>query len=187
MGAFGRGGFGLGLSVAGAQRLFDTVGEVFAAEGLGQKMVCTRRERIRAGNFPSHRRDKNDLDVRGRRLAAENFAHGKAIDVGQAQVQEDDIRQVAAGLVKSGHAGLGADDFKAGVAEIVGGKIDEVCFIIDHKNLCWHSPELTFVRRMTQRRRGKRQVTNRCHVPTEGPASVNSQMFLFRRETDAQP
>ena len=87
-------------------------------------------EAVQPRQFAGHGCEHDDRDVRRGRLAVEDFANRKAVHVRQHQVEQDQIRQMLAGLVQGFHAVSGAEDLVAFELKVVADEFDDVLFIV---------------------------------------------------------
>ena len=115
------------------QQFGDAVFEPFQVERLGEKIVGMQRHGA-FGHFAGKRAHKNHRRLFGGRLAAQNFADGQPIEVGQQNIEQDQIRFELPRLAQRLHAVVGHDEFATQPGEAVLHQLDEIELVIHNQN-----------------------------------------------------
>ena len=126
------------LSVPNAQRFLHAIAQSIAGEGFGQEVIGARSEGVSARNFPVHGRDKDDRDSRRCRVASHDLTDRKAIDVRQAQIEQDEVGRLTLDKRQTVRPCLGGEDFEAGFLQVTLNEFDEVRFVVNHQDFGRH-------------------------------------------------
>jgi hypothetical protein len=102
-----------------AQGFLDAIAQSFARERFWKEMVRAGIERVRAWDFSTHGRDENDGDARRGRIAAKDFADGKPVNIGQAHVEQDEVRRLTPNEVKPLLSGFSGQNFEACPLQVI--------------------------------------------------------------------
>lgn len=114
----------------------------FRAEGLGQVIERTEIEPEVAGVWRGPGSEDNDGDGGRGRLAAEHFAHAQAIDVGQHEVEQDEIGPAEPdGFKRLTAAGRGLH-VVSGFGKMETHEVGHVAFVVNTENKGCHADEL---------------------------------------------
>ena len=123
------------------QQIRDAAHEAWQIERLGEKIVRLHRHRA-PGDFTRERAHENHGDFFCGRLAAQDFADGQAVEVGQQDVEEDQIRLELPRLTQRLHAVVGHDEVVALPREFVLQQLDEIVLVIHQQNPVRHAAKL---------------------------------------------
>ena len=97
--------------------------------------------RLHRHGSPRHlarqRAHKDDRNFFGGRLAAQDFADGQAIEVGQQDVEQDEAGLELPRLALRLHAVAGHDEFAAQPGETVLHQLDKIALVVNDQN-SWH-------------------------------------------------
>ena len=129
-----RGAGGLGLGVAGArpaQHRLDARHQLARAERLGQVVVGADREADDLVDLLGAGGQHQDVGVRE---LADPPADLQAVDAGQHQVEDDQVRARVAGQREGGRAVAGRQDVVAVAFEVALDELDQVLLVVDDED-----------------------------------------------------
>ena len=90
------------------------------------------------GHFAGKRAHENYRGLLGGRLASQNFTNGQTVEVGQQDVEQDQIRLELPRLAQRLHPVVGHDEFATQPGEAILQQLDEIEFIIHNQNTRHH-------------------------------------------------
>jgi len=142
------------------QSLLHAIAQSLASEGFRKEVIGTRFECVGTRDLSAHRRDERNRNSRGCRVASDNLTDGKAVNVRQSHVQQDEIRCMTADECEAVRPGFSGKDFEACFSQVILNQFDEVRFVVNHQNLGRHIRALAQGERAEQRRESESVVTN---------------------------
>lgn len=119
------------------QQIRDALHEARQIQRLGEEILRLHRHRA-PGDFARERAHEDDRDFFRGRLAFQNFADRQAVEVGQQDVEKDQIRLELPRLAQRLHAVVGNDQVVALRREFVLQQLDKIVLVIHQQNPVWH-------------------------------------------------
>ena len=123
------------------QQIRNAAHEARQIQRLGEKIVRLHRHRA-LGDFARERAHENHGDFFRGRLAAQDFANGQTVEVGQQDVEEDQIGLELPRLAQRLHTVVGHDEVVALPREFVLQQLDEIVLVIHQQNPIRHAVKL---------------------------------------------
>jgi hypothetical protein len=123
------------------QQIRDAAHEARQIQRLREKIVRLHRYGA-LGDFARERAHEDHRDFFRGRLAAQNFADGQAVEVGQQDVEQDQVRFELPRLAQRLHAIVGHDEVVALPCEFVLQQLDEIVLVIHEQNPVRHAAKL---------------------------------------------
>src|ERR1039457_6137983 len=123
------------------QQFADALFEAVQVERLGEKILGVHGGGA-PGDVAGERAHENDGNLFGVWLAAENFTNGQAVEVGQQNIEQDEIRFLRARLAQRVDAVVGHNQVVAMPREFVLQQLDEVMLVIHDQNPRPHAHNL---------------------------------------------
>ena len=113
------------------QQSSDPALEPFQVQRLGEEILGLRRHGA-LGDFAGQRAHEDDGNLFGGWLAAKDFADREAVEVGQEDVEEDQIGLELPRLAQRLHAVAGHDEFAAQTGETILHELDKIALIVHY-------------------------------------------------------
>lgn len=113
----------------------DAEDEFAGAEGFGDVVIGTELESEDPVHLGGPGGEDEDGDTFGERVALEAFADLEPVDVGEHEVEHDEVGPLGPGGVEGLEAVGGGDDEEAAVAEFAHDQVPQIGFVIDHEDL----------------------------------------------------
>ena len=119
------------------QQIGDAAFESFQVERLDEKILGVHRHGA-FGHLAGKRAHENHRGLFGCRLAAQNFTNGQTVEVGQQDVEQDQIRLELPRLAQRLHPVAGHDEFATQPGEAILHQLDEIELVIHNQNTRHH-------------------------------------------------
>ena len=120
----------------------DAALEPVQIQWLGEKIIGLHRHGA-PGHLARQRAHENDGDFFGGRLAAQDFANGQAVKVGQQNIEQDQAGFELSGLAQCLHAVVRHDELAAQPGEVILHQLDKIALVVNDQNLRHHAASLS--------------------------------------------
>jgi len=118
------------------QQIGDAELEPFQIQRLGEEIIGLHRHGA-LGDLAGQRAHEDNRDLFCGRLAAQDFADREAVEVGQKDVEEDQVGLELPRLAQRLHAIVGHDEFATQAGKAVLHQLDEIALVVNNQN-SWH-------------------------------------------------
>ena len=123
---------------AAAQQGLHPHQQLLEVKGLGEVVIGAGIEAAHLVLDASQGCEHQDRDLGGALIPAQPLAEGEAIDVGQHQIQQDQVRAVLQGQGLALDAVGGALDLKTAVLQVAGHQVQHVAVVFDQQDAGLH-------------------------------------------------
>ena len=123
------------------EQFVDALFQPGQIQRLGEEIHGVHRHRA-PGHVAGERDHEDDRDLFGGGLAAENFADGNAVEVGQQDVQQDEAGFHRPRLAQGVDAVIGHDQVIAVPREFVLQQLDEIILVIHNQDTRAHADKI---------------------------------------------
>jgi hypothetical protein len=120
------------------QQIRDAANETRQVKRLGEEIVRMHRDGS-PGHVAGQCAHENDGNFFRRGLAFQDFAHGQAVEIGQQDVEQDQVRLHLPRLAQGVDAVIGDDQVVAVPRELVLQQLDEIILIIHDQDTRHHA------------------------------------------------